>query len=239
MWFTFALFSVTSLIIFGLAFTKNPSARFYHYVSFSVCAIAALAYLCMAIGLGVEHVNGRDVFIWRFADWALTTPLLLVDLGTFAKLSASNIFALVMVDELMIAAGLFASLTTGAGSWGLFAFGVISFLPILFFLNEDFDMIRTVENVGEVAAKNYQCLGYYLASLWTLYPVVWVLAAVDVISVDWECILYGILDILAKAVFCTWLLGTKPEDFSADAEKDLELEIEMERHAQHEMKMKG
>ena len=76
--------------------------RFFHAVSCYICGFAALAYMYMVGGNGMVVVDGRP-FFWvrtlharthartlarmharankvRYADWMITTPLLLMDL---------------------------------------------------------------------------------------------------------------------------------------------------------------
>jgi bacteriorhodopsin len=46
----------------------------------------------------------------RYVDWALTTPLLLLDLALLAGLPWIDVLALLVVDEAMILTGAFAGL---------------------------------------------------------------------------------------------------------------------------------
>jgi bacteriorhodopsin len=92
-----------------------------------ITIIAALSYFAMATGTGVsyhhirvreQHSHGvpatykhivRQVYWARYIDWALTTPLLLLDLSLLANLSGANILVAVLADVIMILTGLFAA----------------------------------------------------------------------------------------------------------------------------------
>src|SRR5436853_1920756 len=58
--------------------------RHHAVASFFVCLIAACAYFAMANGQGIIGVGDREVFVPRYADWLLTTPLLLLGLAMVA-----------------------------------------------------------------------------------------------------------------------------------------------------------
>ncbi|WP_317110600.1 bacteriorhodopsin [Chroococcidiopsis sp. SAG 2025] len=47
-------------------------------LNFFVCAIAAGLYLIMALGQGVDFINGRPIFWVRYVSWFISTPLLLL-----------------------------------------------------------------------------------------------------------------------------------------------------------------
>lgn len=61
----------------------------YHFVTSLVCMIAALAYLVMALmSHGFLFAGGDNDVTWvHYVDWLVTTPMLLIDLGSesFAK----------------------------------------------------------------------------------------------------------------------------------------------------------
>lgn len=60
---------------------------------------------------------------------------------------------------------------------------------------------------GRSAGGKHRMLAAYLLGVWLLYPICWgVSEAGNVISLDGECIFYGILDILTKPVFAAMLV---------------------------------
>ena len=66
-----------------------------------------------------------------FVDWALTTPLLLLDMANLAGASRSLTAMAIIFDELMIILGLASVLSIGDSGtkWGWFALGNAAFLP--------------------------------------------------------------------------------------------------------------
>lgn len=154
----------------------------------------------------VHDVIYRQVFWARYADWAVTTPLLLLDLAFLAGLNGANILVAVIADLLMIALGLFAAYGRSDGQkWGYYAFSCIAFLVIIYQLA--IPGRRAVAAKDGKTAKTFAAIAGFTLIIWTLYPIVWAIGdGARLYSVDAEIISYAILDILAKPVFGTWLL---------------------------------
>merc|ERR1712093_351956 len=68
----------------------------------------------------VEHIF-RQVFWARYVDWALTTPLLLLDLAFLAGMNGANITVTIVADLIMVLLGLFAAFgRTDGQKWGYY-----------------------------------------------------------------------------------------------------------------------
>ena len=80
LWIGFAGMVLGALAI-GLIGRSAQDEDKHHFVaSIFVCLIAAVSYFAMANGQGIVDVDGRSVYVARYADWLLTTPLLLLGL---------------------------------------------------------------------------------------------------------------------------------------------------------------
>lgn len=64
-------------------------------------------------------------------DWAITTPLLLIDLLLSTALPLSEIFFIIFIDLVMIVTGLVSALVHSQYKWGLFAMGLASQCKLL------------------------------------------------------------------------------------------------------------
>lgn len=97
-----------------LAYRKPRSDRVFHYITASVVFVAAIAYFTMGSNLGfvpieVEFARSdpkvagryRDIFYVRYIDWAITTPLLLLDLLLTAGMPLTMLLWVILVDEIM------------------------------------------------------------------------------------------------------------------------------------------
>ena len=72
-----------------------------------VTGIASISYFSMASGGGwVIAPDCRQLFVARYMDWLITTPLLLIDLGIVAGVSRWDIMALCLSDSELTLLGL-------------------------------------------------------------------------------------------------------------------------------------
>lgn len=204
LWITFSILSLTSICFFIYLITLHPNFRYYNNLTFCICAFASLFYYCMALEIGLIEVNGREIYILRYIDWLFTTPFLLITLGSLALINTTNMTILVALDVLMVISGVLGTLFTDYRMWCLFGISNLFFMPIIYFLYEDFEL-RKLEY-----CYKYRKLGVFLTVFWSLYPVVWIISNTRAVSVDTEVILYAVLDIIAKCVFCSWLLSLEP-----------------------------
>jgi bacteriorhodopsin len=223
LWIVFLVMLVSSAIFTLLGWSVPLGKRLYHTVTTMITIIAAISYFSMATGGAVgwhhvllkhKHDQGlpdthqdlyRQVFWGRYVDWALTTPLLLLDLGLLAGMSGGHILMAIAADVIMVLTGLFAAFPdTKSQKWGWYTISCVAFLVIIWHLAVNG---RRAASAHGAVGKLYTSLAVYTALIWTAYPIVWGLSEGGrVISVDAEVIVYAILDILAKPVFGFWLL---------------------------------
>ncbi|KAI0976750.1 bacteriorhodopsin [Xylaria arbuscula] len=225
-----AMMGATTLIIMGLAFRKPQNHRLFHYITAAITAVASVAYFAMGSNLGqlpifaefrrpgsrwVRAAGTREVFYARYIDWAITTPLLLLELLLTAGVPTPTILVTLLADLFMIVCGLIGALTQTRYKWGFFSFGMAA----LFFIAYEllFDARRHANALGGDPKKTFWLCGIWLLLLWFLYPVAWGLSeGGNVIHPDSEAIFYGVLDVMAKIVFAGLLLWghrkTSPRD---------------------------
>jgi bacteriorhodopsin len=226
LWAVFVIMVLASASFAALAWTVPVSRRLYHVLTTLITIIAALSYYGMATKQGTtyHHINKthhhnkgippthedifRQVFWARYVDWALTTPLLLVDLSLLAGLSGAHMTMAILADVIMILTGLFAAFAVGTGGqkWGWYAIACISFLVVIWHLGVNG---RTaVSSKGAGTSKFYAMIAGYTVLVWLAYPIIWGVAdGSRILSVNQEIIAYAVLDILAKPVFGVWLLA--------------------------------
>lgn len=214
----FAIFAVmvASVIAFTILLLHTPRGeRSLHYLSVGAVIVASMAYLSMAskdstLLHDFSHYStnyGRQVFIARYIDWFVTTPLLLVDLMVLAGSTWSTIFWTVVVDELMICAGLYGAISEFY-TYYFFGFGCLCYVYIVYTLI--WKARQSARALGSDVHRLYVGVAIYTAALWTLYPIVWSLSeAGDVTSTESEAAFYGVLDLLAKPVCALWILVGK------------------------------
>lgn len=189
--------------------------------SFFVCSIAAVAYLLMARGQGDILVTQTDVlltpmggvvkatdsivFVARYVDWVVTTPLLLIGLiGVAVKQGHGRglVGTAIGADILMIVTGLFGALSLD--DTNKYMWFVISCLFFLIVLGVVWGPVRAMAaSAGGATASLYTKLLGILTVLWFIYPVLWLLGSegTGAISLNAEVAVFAVIDLLAKVGF--------------------------------------
>ncbi|QDS68863.1 hypothetical protein FKW77_007413 [Venturia effusa] len=226
LWVVFVVMVLASAAFAAMSWTVKIERRLYHVITTLITITAAISYFGMATKAGVSwkhdtvtehHKKGippthhdvyRQVYWARYVDWAITTPLLLVDLMLLAGMNGGTMFMAIVADLIMIITGLFAAYgTTSTQKWGWYAIACIAYLVVIWHLviHGRAGAFGKSSSVG----KFFAAIAGYTLLLWTAYPIVWGIAdGSRIATVDQEIIAYAVLDILAKPVFGAWLLTT-------------------------------
>lgn len=226
LWVVFIIMVLASAAFTVMAWRVPVSRRLYHIITTLITIIASISYFGMATKHGsslhhiykTEHHNHvpnthkdifRQIFWARYVDWALTTPLLLLDLCLLAGLSGAHILMAILADVIMILTGLFAAYGSenNPQKWGWYTIACIAYLVILWHLIVNGR--AEVMNKSSKVAKFFAAISGYTILVWTAYPIIWGVGdGARILSVNQEIIAYAVLDILAKPVFGAWLLIT-------------------------------
>merc|ERR1712117_348803 len=103
-----------------------------------------------------------------------------------------------MGDMLMIGFGCAGAQTPDQNKWFFFMFGMVTFFHIVAVLLK----YGKTSKFGEEARALYNKVAWMTIILWTLYPLVWVVAEGQrMVSAPLEACLYAIMDVSAKCVF--------------------------------------
>lgn len=176
--------------------------RRYYAVLAAITGIATVAYVTMALEIGTVDAPGEVVwYAPRYVDWLLTTPLLLLYLAMLSKPGRRNLILLIGLDVIVIGTGAGAVLTEGVISWVLFSAGGLAYLGIVYLLVEAIP--ASASFASERVAIVFMKLRNITVVLWTMYPVVWLLAPQGIgwLTLGTEMMLIVYLDVLTKAVF--------------------------------------
>lgn len=197
---------VIGSIYFGIkAFAmRRKEGMEFALESFFICLWAATMYLTMVLGeTAIRPTEGlqTEVYLGRYIDWIVTTPLLLLELGVIAGLRPKLIAGVIGADIFMIVTGAIATLEGRPENYLWWIISTGSFLAILGSLLTEFSASARRRN-GKVNSL-FLTLRNVPIVLWICYPVVWLLGAEGfrVISVGVETALYAILDLCAKVGF--------------------------------------
>jgi bacteriorhodopsin len=160
--------------------------------------------------IAVGTAKGTFNEAYRYVDWILTVPLLLVEVIAvlaLAKAAASSLInRLVPASAAMIALGYPGEMSTDPNT--KIIWGVLSTLPFLYILYVLFvELSKSLERQPDGVAATIGRLRLLLIATWGVYPISYLLpiisddAASDPSSFVYRQIGYTIADVLAKCVF--------------------------------------
>lgn len=214
--FTFALMMAATLF-FWLNLAR-VSAQYRLAISITGLVTFIAAYHYLQIFLSFEHaynVMGNSVTLsgkpfndaYRYVDWLLTVPLLLIELILVMKLSheetSSRSIKLGLAAAVMVMLGypgeISADMTTRLGWW------VLSMIPFLYIVYELFFGLRaSISKQSQKTQPLVRKACYLTVLAWCFYPIVYLLPNLGLAGGDAFVALqvgYSIADIVAKAGF--------------------------------------
>ncbi|KAH8800504.1 hypothetical protein F5884DRAFT_825109 [Xylogone sp. PMI_703] len=224
LWVTFAIMVVFTLIFVILAWRTPVEKRLFHILVAFMSVFMTISYFAMATGDGSTYIHSRhakhckssggvvkehifrQVFWAHYVQWALTTPLLILNLAFLAGLNGASMLVAILSNISMILLGLFSAFARRAvPKWVYFAMAIIAYFVILYQLV--LPARRAVLTRDSTTIKIYVSLGIFAFILWTLYPILWALGdGTGKWGVDIGVIAFAVLDILAVPVFGLWLI---------------------------------
>jgi bacteriorhodopsin len=172
--------------------------------------------------------GSQDAFneAYRYVDWLLTVPLLLVEviavLALTREVSRSLIMRLVPASAAMIALGYPGEISTDQNTQVLY--GVLSTLPFLYILYVLFvELGKSLDRQPAGVAETVGRLRLLLLATWGVYPIAYIFnivgseTASSFVTVQ---VGYTIADILAKCVFGLTILKIARMKSVAEGMKD-------------------
>jgi bacteriorhodopsin len=217
--------AIASLFFTGLYLVLSqrrvlPRYRNAIIVSATVCFIATYHYVRIFDNFSesyeTEAQGGNGVYTltnvpfnegYRYVDWFLTVPLLLVEtiavLALARAVQKSLLTKLVIASALMIALGYPGEITTDTGPRLLW--GTLSTIPFLYILYVLFvELSESLERQPVQVRSTVGKLRIMLVGLWGVYPIAYLMPVFGFDGPDAFVLRqagYSIADILAKAAF--------------------------------------
>jgi len=179
--------------------------QIYYSINTIICSVASMCYFLMALRQSDYITTEGHLVLWaRYMEFLIGTPLLLIDLCMLIGISKSTMFYVCFMDILMIGSGWFASIsTTNTSKWLFFILGCFFFYPIL---DTVLGITPDPRNPNSQSGHN-RFVVLYTAVVWNGYVILWVLHdGFGWVSLDTECVMHTVLDILAKDLFGVVLL---------------------------------
>lgn len=207
---SFALVSMIFGTIFMLVSQKRvlPRYRASLVISATVTGIAAYHYWRIFDSFEAAYYEGTPFNeAYRYVDWILTVPLLLVEtvavLALAKSVASSLLTRLIPASALMIILGYPGEITSEIGPkliWG--ALSTIPFIYILYVLFVELG--KSLGRQPEGVAKEVQGLRLTLLATWGFYPIAYLFPVMGFegnLAFVFRQYGYSIADVLAKVVF--------------------------------------
>jgi sensory rhodopsin len=203
-WFTLGLLGEllgTAVLAYGYTLVPESDRRRY-LLLIAIPGIAVVAYALLFLGIGTVQSDGHTVYVARYVDWLLTTPINVLYLGLLAHAARDDLAKLVGLQALTIVFGFAGAITSSPLSYGLFALGGVSFAGVVYLLYRDVAAAATA-SLSDLEAGLYRTLRNFVVVLWLVYPVVWVLsqAGIGIMDVETTALVITYLDVVTKVGF--------------------------------------
>jgi len=142
-------------------------------------------------------------YVYRYIDWAITTPLLILNLGLLAGEDMVLVAAVMGADIAMIFSGYMGSVAlVPTVKWLWFVIGLVVYVPVVIAIVRVFrqTLIEKFTDVDRI--ELYSKVSLLTIIVWSLYPIVWMFSVgTGGLGVSAESIVYAILDVCSKCVF--------------------------------------
>ena len=235
--FSLGLISMLATTVYTLVSQPRVLAKYRTALVMSSMVTFIAGYHYLRIFDSFKHASeggkvlldgSQDAFneAYRYVDWLLTVPLLLVEviavLALAKEVSRSLIMRLVPASAAMIALGYPGEVATKQGDQILY--GVLSTLPFIYILYVLFvELGKSLERQPAGVAETIGRLRLLLIATWGVYPIAYIFNIVgDQTASSFVAVQVGytIADILAKCVFGLTILKIAKMKSVAEGMKD-------------------
>jgi sensory rhodopsin len=190
-------------LVLGAGVRVVPAEHRRRYATLVVVPLIAVgAYALMALGMGgVSTRIGSTVYVPRYLDWLLTTPLHVLYLGLLAGATMGALYRATGLMVVTILLGFAGAILASPAKWVLFLAGSGTFAGVVFYTVRDFAAAATAGDATALAV--FRKLRAFLVVLWFIYPVIWLVAPVGLglMNTTTTALVTAYLDVVAKVGF--------------------------------------
>ncbi len=235
--FSFGLVSMLACTIYTLVSQQRVLPKYRNALVMSSMVTFIAGYHYLRIFDSFKHASeGGKVLLdgsqnafneaYRYVDWLLTVPLLLVEviavLALTREVSRSLIMRLVPASAAMIALGYPGEISNDQNTQVLY--GVLSTIPFLYILYVLFvELSKSLDRQPAGVAETVSRLRLLLIATWGVYPIAYIINIVaDASASSFVTVQVGytIADVLAKCVFGLTILKIARMKSIAEGMKD-------------------
>lgn len=235
--FSFGLISMLACTIYTLVSQQRVLPKYRNALVMSSMVTFIAGYHYLRIFDSFKHASeGGKVLLdgsqnafneaYRYVDWLLTVPLLLVEviavLALTREVSRSLIMRLVPASAAMIALGYPGEISNDQNTQVLY--GVLSTIPFLYILYVLFvELSKSLDRQPAGVAETVGRLRLLLIATWGVYPIAYIFNIVGDASASSFVTVqvgYTVADVLAKCVFGLTILKIARMKSIAEGMKD-------------------
>jgi bacteriorhodopsin len=186
---------------FGADHAKDQRWQIVYSFNFFICAIAAALYLAMIFKQGFTYIGERPAYLTRYLTWTFSTPLTLLLLSFLGQTSRWVAVCMIGTDVYMIVTGFVATISSKPISNVWYVVSCGAYAGLVYLLLKYYR--QEAQQHYPRSKKTFNRLLTVHLTIWTAYPVVWILASTgfNIIDSVAESASYTILDVAAKVGF--------------------------------------
>ncbi|KAI2791952.1 hypothetical protein POX_b01981 [Penicillium oxalicum] len=223
LWVVTVLMGISSLVFFALAARAPLARRVFHTTASLVTTLSFITYLALATGQGIaynhahithhhKHVpnTSEDVYrqvLWlRYLNWAISTPLILVNFALVSGLPGANLIPAIAANFVMLGSGLLGSFAGNTPQrWVWLTISCVGYLVMLH--HGAFYAQRAAGNRDVKVRRFFGALSGTGFLAFALFPIALAAGSLAMkISVDAETVIYAVQDIFTQGILGYWLV---------------------------------
>ncbi len=207
----FIAFCATALFLYLERDRVPPQFRTASRVSIVYIAIAAVNYYYMKNIYEAGLVTGASQFPtqFRYIDWVLTTPLMLVKFPLLLGVGEKGLrfmSRLVVLDLAMIIFGYIGEISgTQALHWGSFMVGCVAW--VLIAVQLFLALVDLPENITDATKRGVRLMGILVVGGWAIYPLGFFAPLLGA-APDVRELIYNVADLINKVGLCLLVYAT-------------------------------
>jgi len=149
----------------------------------------------------IVTARGATLYVPRYVDWLLTTPLHVIYLGWLAGADRRTITILATLQAATIVFGFAGGLVATPLNFLLFGVGALLFVGVVWLLFDEVAARAREQNDQRLAL--YRTLRNFVIVLWLVYPVIWLLGGTGfgVMDTETTSLVVTYIDVVAKVGF--------------------------------------
>jgi len=190
-------------IVFSTCKSQTTSAVFGATIAFA----AGLSHFFHLLGIASNIISpyGCSISLTQYAEWIVCVPLLVCMLGHILCINPSTVFFGAGLQFFCIVFGLVGSvIQTKVVSAVLLVISTTLLLPILYTVY--IFCFKLSHLISPTQQKKIRAIGLCVILLWNLFPFIYLLGMLGILTDVWQQKLMMLCDLLTKAAFLTIML---------------------------------